>query len=174
MSNEAGGMDGNQKRPFRWGPLLLGVSLALNLAVVGLVGGALLDHARDRRAPPPQSGEFLNYGPYTMALSDEDRRTLRRRLIGEAGVLRENRREVRRDFDRLLETLRADPYDGEATRMVLEEQQARVQKQVDLVKMVLVEHLEGMSAADRAVFADRLESVLRRGPRDRFRERFRE
>jgi len=164
MSDETGGVDGPKKRPFRWGRLLLGVSLALNLAVVGLVGGAVLNRAREVGGPPPPNGEFLNYGPYTMALSDEDRLKLRRGLIGEAGVLRDNRREVRRDFDRLLETLRADPYDPAATRLVLDAQQARVQKQVDLVRQVLVEHLNGMSTAERTDFADRLEAVLRRGP----------
>lgn len=152
------------KRRLRWGPVALAVSLAFNLLFVGLVGGTALNRARDDRHRPPERGELLNYGPYTSALTTEDRLELRQALIGEAGVLREIRREVRRDFNRLLDALRAQPYDPEAANAILEMQQARVQRQIKLVSVVLLEHLAGMSDAERLAFADRLEKVLRRGP----------
>lgn len=144
--------------------IVLVVSLAVNVAVAGLVIGAVLKHGpRDHDRRPPKS-EILSYGPYTSALTEDDREVLLDRLIGAHGEILDNRRAVKADFKRLLDAVRADPYDPDMTASILRDQQARVQKQIDLVSRVLLEQLTEMSAEEREEFADRLERVLRRGP----------
>lgn len=144
--------------------IVLVISLAVNVAVAGLVIGAVLKHGpRDHDRRPPKA-EILSYGPYTSALTEEDREVLLDRLIGAQGEIRDNRRAVKADFKRLLDAVRAEPYDPVATAAILRDQQARVQKQIDLVSRVLLEQLTEMSAKERDDFADRLEKVLRRGP----------
>ncbi|MDV4166927.1 periplasmic heavy metal sensor [Rhodovulum sp. FJ3] len=144
--------------------IVLVISLAVNVAVAGLVIGAVLKHGpRDHDRRPPKS-EILSYGPYTSALTEEDREVLLERLVDAQGEIRDNRRAVKADFKRLLNAVRAEPYDPAATAAIMAEQQARVQKQIDLVSRVLLEQLTEMSAEEREEFADRLERVLRRGP----------
>ncbi|MDY6858076.1 MAG: periplasmic heavy metal sensor [Pseudomonadota bacterium] len=145
----------------RWGRVILALSLAMNLLVLGLVGGSALYHSRNG-APPGR--EILEYGPYTRALSPEDRRALRSALRHDAGAMRSTRREVRQDFERLLQLLRTEPFDVAAAAGLLEAQQARVGEQVELVRRLFLEQISAMEPEERAAFADRLEQVLRHGP----------
>lgn len=154
----------DKKRGFRWGRLVMWVSLALNLLVVGVVGGTMLNRAHEMGEAAPPGGALISYGPYTRALNPEDRKALRGALMRNAPHLRANRREVRQDFDRLLAALRAQPFDKAAAQAVLDTQQGRVEEQARQVRLLVLDQIAGMSDAERAAFADRLEAALRRGP----------
>lgn len=140
--------------------IALGVSVALNLLVAGLVAGAVL---RDG-GPRDRMLRDLDFGPFTEALSDSDRDALRRDFVARSGGFREMRAQMRADFDALLRVLRVEPFDVEAVRSLLEGQQARVQERLVLGQDLLLERLAAMSPEARAEFADRLERRLRRGP----------
>ena len=60
--------------------IALGISVALNLLVVGLVAGALL---RDGD-PRARMVRDLDFGPFTEALSPRDREALRRSFVERA------------------------------------------------------------------------------------------
>ncbi len=142
--------------------IALGVSVALNLLVAGLVAGAVL---RDG-GPRDRMLRDLDFGPFTEALSDQDRDALRREFVARSGGFRDARAEMRADFDALLAVLRATPFDAEAARAVLAATQARVQERLTLGQEVLVERLAAMTPEAREAFADRLERRLRRGGSD--------
>ncbi|TCP21412.1 periplasmic heavy metal sensor [Rhodovulum adriaticum] len=144
-----------------WVRVALIVSLALNLLIVGMIGGAVVGH---RGGPPRADMGEAAYGPYARALADEDRAALRRAMRAEAPRLRENRMAVRQGFRDLLGALRADPYEPGRVADILAEQEARVRDQGQIWRGLLVTRLETMSPEERAAFADRLERVLRRGP----------
>jgi uncharacterized membrane protein len=146
----------------RWMKILLALSLAANLAIAGIVGGALLHGARDRAAPEVRD---IGFGPFTEALSPEDRRELRRAFMADGDNPREMRRQMRADFGRLLDILRTDPFDETALRTALDQFQLRSQERVDLGARLLQARINAMSPAERAAFADRLEQMLARGPR---------
>ena len=78
--------------------IALAVSLALNLAVAGLVAGAWLSDHGPRRDMPRD----LSFGPFTEALSPQDRRALRREFLSRVPEFRAARQEARAEFDRLL------------------------------------------------------------------------
>lgn len=141
--------------------IALGVSVALNLLVAGLVAGAVL---RDG-GPRDRMLRDLEFGPFTEALSREDRDALRRDFVARSGGFRDMRAEMRSDFDALLGALRAEPFDIDAARAVLAGQQARMQSRLALGQDLLLERLAAMPPRARAEFADRLEERLRHGGR---------
>lgn len=149
------------RRTPTWVRALLVVSLALNLMVVGIVGGAILGH---RGGPPRADLGEAAYGPYARALAEADREALRQAMRSELPRLRANREAVRRGFRDLLGALQAEPYAPERVAEILETQEARVGDQGRIWRGLLVERLSTMTAEERKSFAERLEQVLRRGP----------
>lgn len=146
----------------RWLRVALGLSLGANLLIVGIVAGAVISHRPDGpRRGMTGPGDL---GPYGRAFAYEDRAALREALGAAAPRQRENRAAVRQGFRDVLTALRAEPYDGDRVRALMEAQQARVQDQIELGRAAMLARLEAMTPAERAAFADRLERVLRRGP----------
>ena len=142
-----------RKRP--WMKIALGLSLALNLAVAGLmVGGALREHRGGAR---PDMVRELNFGPFTKALSEEDRRALRADFFAKAPEFRQTRALMRGDMQAILAALRADPFDPVALRSAIANQNARIGRQIQLGQDLIVVRIEAMTPQARAAFADRLE-----------------
>ena len=139
--------------------IALGISVALNLAVVGLVAGALL---RDGD-PRARMVRDLDFGPFTEALSPRDRDALRRDFVERAPEMRDVRRAMRDDLETFLTVLRSEPFDAGALATVLDNQDGRMARRVELGQELLLERLGAMSPDERAAFADRLERRLRRG-----------
>lgn len=138
----------------------LGISVALNLLVAGLVAGAVL---RDG-GPRDRMVRDLDFGPFTEALSPEDRAALRQDFMGQMPDLRAVRREMRGDLEALLAVLRVEPFDRAAAAAVLERHGERVRSRTELGQTLLLDRFAAMSPEARDAFADRLERRLRRGP----------
>lgn len=142
--------------------IALGLSVAFNMLVVGLVAGAVL---RDG-GPRDRMVRDLDLGPFTEAFRPEDREEMRRAFIARMPALRDMRQAMRGDFAALLEVLRSEPFDVEAARAILRQQRGRMQERVDLGQSLILDRLASMTPDDRAAFADRLERRLRFGGRD--------
>ena len=141
--------------------IALAVSVALNLAVAGVVAGAWLKDGPGRGTP-----RDLSFGPFSEALSPEDRRALRKALIDRAPGFREAREAARAEFAALLDALRASPFDPATVQSALAAIEARNAGRLELGRSLIEARIAQMSEADRLAFADRLESGLRRRPRD--------
>jgi uncharacterized membrane protein len=152
----------------RWLRIALAVSLAINLGIVGMVAGAVF------RNGGPQHGATLardvGFGPFTDALSKEDRSKLRRAFLGAVPELRDSRKAVRADFAELLEQLRASPFDADALRAVFDRQNARNAERLELGQRLIFDLVVGMTPEARAAFADSLEQSLTRGSKRRDRQ----
>src|SRR5699024_8239123 len=98
-------------RLLRW---LLVVSLAINLAVMGLALGFML---RDHTGRPPR-GFDMTLGPVVRALAPEDRAALRASLTRCADIM-PPRRARDSDLAVLVMALSQDPYDPAAPREAL-------------------------------------------------------
>lgn len=148
------------QKPGRGLRIALALSVALNLAVLGVVAGAIL-----RDGPILGAGMVrdLGFGPYTEALVPEDRKALRRALFQRAPEMRDTRRLMREDAEALLAVLRADSFDPQAFRQRMESQHERMEKQLRLGQDLLQEFIAAMTPENRRAFADRLEAGLRRG-----------
>lgn len=144
--------------------LLLAVSLALNLAIAGTFAGvALRGHDPERRPPP--AVRDLTFGPFTDALTREQRRDMLRGFAERGPGLREMRAQMRADFDMVLTALRATPFDAAAFRAAVESQNSRITARAEAGRDALVGLVLQMSDAERAAFLDRLEQALERGGR---------
>lgn len=147
--------------------IALAVSVALNLAVLGVVAGAMLRDGPGMRVAMVRD---LGFGPYSEALAPEDRKALRRALFDRAPDLRDTRRLMREDTEALLALLRADAFDATAFETRMEAQHQRMESQLRLGQDLLQEFIAAMSPDARRAFADRLEAVLRRASKDHDRD----
>jgi uncharacterized membrane protein len=140
--------------------VLLAVSLAINLGVLGLVGGAALRGAGDRGRPDVRD---IGFGPFTEALSPQDRQELRRAFLRDGGNPRAMRQMMRSQVGTLLQVMRSEPLQEADLRAVFSQFQQRWQERLDLGQRLLADRIIAMSPDDRARFADRLEEVMARG-----------
>lgn len=141
--------------------IALGLSVALNLLFVGVMGGAFW---RSKDAGIGAARGMQSYAaPYVRALPKDDRRALHKAIRATNPLMsRDARRAV---YTQMLATLRNEPFDAGAAQAVLEGQgnaMARVQKAAQEQWLLSV---TAMSTAERAAYADRLEEALKRGPR---------
>ncbi|WP_170400310.1 periplasmic heavy metal sensor [Ruegeria arenilitoris] len=146
-------MSDNAKPKRRWVTVLLTVSLALNLLVVGVALGTVYRiKGGDRGKPPPGFGPAIY-----RALPKEDRKALR----GELSERHVKGAKLRsQDFAALEAALRAEPFDPMVVQALLQQQaQAMADLQGALQKEWL-DRVTAMTDAERQVYADRLQEVV--------------
>ncbi|MEL6619791.1 MAG: periplasmic heavy metal sensor [Pseudomonadota bacterium] len=146
-----------------WVRVVLGLSLALNLLIIGLVAGFVL-----RGGPVASNGGGLSYAaPYIIALDRSDRRAVLAAIRSDPTL--PDRRARRAQFAEMLTALRADPIDIAQVQAILD-RQARATSRVQAVAQATwLARVQEMSVADRRAYADGVENVLKRGPRRRNR-----
>ncbi len=146
-------------RRLRW---VLGLSLALNLIVVGFLAGAAF---RLREGGPGALPDPRHYGTaYVRALPREDRRALRRALRREARDL-VGRAERRAHYAAILEALRRESLAPTELETILAEQARTAEGLQTRAQRLWLGVVLEMSPAERAAYADALEAELARGPR---------
>lgn len=143
--------------PRNWTRVALVLSLALNLAVAGIVAGAVL---RGHRDGPPR-GFDLAVGPVARALSEVDRRAVMRDLMDRRD-LRDDRRDDSAAAAPVLAAVRADPFDPAALSAALDGMRGRARDLEAAAEAALVARVAAMTPAERAAFADRLAQELER------------
>ncbi|WP_299691116.1 periplasmic heavy metal sensor [uncultured Tateyamaria sp.] len=149
-----------RKRCPLWVRILLALSLALNLAIVGLVAGLLT------RGPGPLrgGGPGLSYAlPYIVALDRTDRRAVMGAVRNDPSL--PDRRSRKAQFDDMLAALRAEPMDRAAVRAVLASQADGVARVQAVAQEAWLDTIEAMSPQERRNYADTVEAVLQKGPR---------
>lgn len=151
----------NQTTPTTTGPrlwlrIVFGISLALNLLVIGLVVGAIARFGgmEGRRLPPHSMGAAMY-----RELPRADREALREKSQTRATHSVESRVA---EANAIAAALRADPFDKGAVQVVLDEQaQHRIGWQQS-AQTAWLDRVSLMSIADRSEYADRLHGSLTR------------
>ena len=141
----------------RWMPVLLVISLAVNLLVVGVVlGTALRFKGGDRARIPPGFGPALYH-----ALPRADQKALR----GQLSDMRSKGSHRRsQDFNALSATLRATPFDPNTVAVLLEQQAQVTADLQQALHQQWLARVTSMSDEERQTYADQLEDVVKRGP----------
>ncbi|MBM9596067.1 periplasmic heavy metal sensor [Roseitranquillus sediminis] len=148
--------------PRRWTSILLAVSLALNLLVVGIVVGFVFDsHGPERWRDRPAAGQF-GRNPLIAALDEEERRRMLEDMRQRAEPLRENREALRQRFETMLTLLRAEPFEPDALRAALAEQRRAASDRQALGEELLIARLAAMTPNARAAYAERLDRAFAR------------
>lgn len=141
--------------------IALAVSVALNLGVLAM-GVGMMWHGG-----PGGHGDMvrdLNFGPFTEALSPDDRHALRQSFMTHLPDFRAERQRMRSDAEAVLAALRTQPFDPAALRAAMGTMQDHMRERMDLGSQMIEDMLAAMTPEARAAFADRLEASLRRGP----------
>lgn len=149
----------------RW-RIVLALSLALNLAVAGMVAGVILRNSGviPGLAPPPVARD-PGLGPFGAALTPEDRRAMRRAFAGERDRVMSGLRADRADRAALITLLRAEPYDPAAVATVAARLVERQHERARIGQRLIEARLAAMTPDERRAFADRLEAAFaRHGP----------
>lgn len=142
----------------RWMKVLLVVSLALNLLVLGAVFGAAVTGAGKWRGPGGPGGP----GALTHALNEADRKALKRQMMRGLMADRDKGQAYRDAMSELLGLLRAPAYDAEAVARGIGQVRSVFEARFDMGQALLVNRLGDMSAEERAAYADRLEAAVER------------
>lgn len=142
--------------------IALAVSVALNLAVIGIVAGALL-----RDGPRGRFIRELDFGPYGEAFSPADRAAMRDAFLSRDVNMRDMRDQMRSEGAALVALLRAETLDLSKLSALMQAQQGRMLDRIDLGRELVAERIAAMSAQERRAFADRLERAFQHPPRGR-------
>jgi uncharacterized membrane protein len=149
-------------KPQRRLKLALAVSLAFNLLIIGVFIGAIFAF-RGQFTQPDHAREFRHLGlaPFALTLDAENRAALYDRIARDD--VRAARRDIGQAMRQFSQSLQADPFDAaRAHQALLSARQAFIGLQ-SVGHAALVDHLETLTAEDRAQVARRLRHVLRRG-----------
>lgn len=158
--NKDGSAKDRESRWLHWG---LAVSVALNLAVAGLIVGVLW---RGADGPRRDFVRDLGFGVYSEALTPQDRQALRQAFRDKMPEFRKSRNLMGKDLQGILAALRADPFDPEVLKARLASQNQRSVGQLALGQELIRDLMLNMSPEARLAFADRLEDRLRKGKKD--------
>ena len=148
----------------RWRTVLLVLSLALNLAFVGLfVGLALRGPAGGGGFGVPVDG----FRSVVRAMDDEHRGRVWRQIRERGPALRETRREMRSLRTDFLALLRSEDFSAEALEALFQRQSAVLQGLGQDAQAILIGEVTAMTPEERRAMADRLEQELRHSRRGR-------
>ncbi len=151
-------MDNPMKQPRRLWRVVLVLSLALNVAVVGAVAGlAISGRANDG---PPQRLMF-DFGPLGRVLDPADRRAIGNALRRN-GAIPLDRSEMRGKIVDFAAALRQDPFDADLVTRELGSFRSRSEQVQQDAQDAFIAHLSSMSPDGRRKLADRLEHGARR------------
>lgn len=147
--------------PKRGLKIALAVSVALNLAVAGLIGGMAL------HGGPGGRGDVMvrdfGFGPFEDALQPQDRAALRETVRARMGDIRAARQQMQRDGLAILAALRAEPFDPAALTAALKTQSQNISNRLTFGSDVMRDFVLGLTPEARTAFADRLERQMGRG-----------
>ena len=136
--------------------IVLVVSLALNLAVAGMMAGALFSGHHPTGPTGTRSPGTLGFGPFTGALSREDREALRTAYAGRGPTIRELREAARQEAEAMAAALRAMPFEPAAVAALLDTQRGRADERFRLGQTLLIERIAAMTPEAREALAARL------------------
>lgn len=136
------------RRKHRWMPVVLALSLAVNLAVVAAVAGAVWRH----KGAEPRAAR--GGAVYFQALPREMRRALRQQVRGQLPA--------RMETGDMLTVLRAEPFDTAAAMRVLEADRAAGLARQDAASAAWLELVGKMTVQQRGAYADTLQALLDR------------
>ena len=149
------------QKPRRLWKVIFVISLALNMAVLGVVVGATW---RFQGGGPHPAAKVLDSGSiYLRALDKKHRRELGRKMRPAGGKTKNSRAEIAQGFEQAIAVLRADPFDSDAFAKVMQGHSSRAEMRMQEARSMLLDHLIGLSAVERSAYADRLEKALRGG-----------
>lgn len=146
-------MDNVPQKTRRIWRVVLVISLALNIAVAGVLTGTALS-GRGKDGPPARM--TFAFGPLGRILDGKDRRAISEQMRRN-GPRPLTRGQMNRRLATLADALRADPFDPAGFAVMLDGLRDRTMQVQENAQGAFVAHLAGLTPERRAALADRLE-----------------
>lgn len=144
----------------RWMRIAFGVSLALNLAVVGLLAGTFARFG----GPPSHGPGTVNYAmPYVRALPRESQREIFRAVRDQLPRDGHSRQARRALYAEMIEALKADPFDPVRVQSILARQNAAAVLVQNAAHIAWLAHISTMTPQARAAYAEEVSEAMRHG-----------
>ena len=144
----------NPKRRNLW-KILFGVSLALNLLIVGALGGAFM-----RKGKGPTANHLASGFLYMRALDFKDKRALRKEILKNKDGRKLVKDRNQASFNSAVGILKRHPFDRAAFENLLDEQAKHAKLRQDSARIALVNHIENMTKEERRIYAQRLKDFI--------------
>ena len=145
----------------RWMKITLVVSLAANLGIAGMIGGAAL------QGPKPERANMASPESITMlarAMPPKFQRALRETWQNRREEIHAEQREFGYLRNRLVKALRAEPYDVDAVRAVFADQNLMLSNLTLASQEAIIEQIDLMTPRDRQAYIRRLLEHKRPAP----------
>ena len=136
--------------------ILFGISLALNLLIVGALGGAMLRVGKGPVVKHRASGNL-----YMRALNFEDKKALRKELFKNKDSRKIIRAKEHSSYSSAVKILRKYPFDRKALEDLLDQQTKYSKSRPSLARAVLITQIENMTKKERLIYSKRLEDLIR-------------
>lgn len=136
--------------------ILFGISLALNLLIVGALGGAMLRVGKGSGVKHRASGNL-----YMRALNFEDKKALRKKLFKNKDSRKIIRAREDSSYSSALKILRKYPFDRKAFEDLLDQQTKYSKSRPSSARAVLITQIENMTKEERLIYSKRLEDLIR-------------
>ena len=144
----------NPKRRNLW-KILFSVSLALNLLIVGVLGGAFMRKGKGPTANHLPSG-FL----YMRALDFKDKRALRKEILRSNDGRKLVKDRNHDSFNSAVVILKTHPFDRAAFENLLDEQAKHAKLRQSAARTAVFNHIENMTKEERLTYAQRLKDFI--------------
>ena len=136
--------------------ILFGISLALNLLIVGALGGAMLRVGKGPVVKHRASGNL-----YMRALNFEDKKALRKKLFKNKDSRKIIRAREHLSYSSAVKILRKYPFDRKAFEDLLDQQTKYSKSRPSSARAVLITQIENMTKEERLIYSKRLEDLIR-------------
>jgi len=142
--------------------IALFVSLAINLLILGMVGGAIWDN-RGKIGPRANLGPAVDAGmvPFGQAMDRKQRDEFMQELATRNRELDNNRGRVREQMEDLVAAISSVPFDPDALQAAFADAQTSLVERQQIGADVLIERIAAMSDEERAEFVKRFRKSLR-------------
>ena len=136
--------------------ILFGISLALNLLIVGALGGAMLRVGKGPMVKHRASGYL-----YMRALNFDDKKAIRKELFKNKDSRKIIRAKERSSYSSAVKILRKHPFDRKAFEDLLDQQTKYSKSRPSSARVVLITQIENMTKEERLIYSKRLEDLIR-------------
>ena len=135
--------------------ILFGISLALNLLIVGALGGAMLRVGKGPVVKHRASGYL-----YMRALNFEDKKALRKELFKNKDSPKVIRAKEHSSYSSAVKILRKYPFDRKAFEDLLDQQTKYSKSSQRSARLALVAQITKMTKEERSIYSERLEDLV--------------
>ena len=135
--------------------ILFGISLAINLLIIGALGGAL-----SRAGKGPMIQHRASGSLYMRALNFEDKKVLRKKLLRNKDSRKIIRAKEHSSYSSAVKILKKDPFDRKAFEDLLDEQTRYSKSKLSSARAALVAQIANMTKEERLVYSQRLEDLV--------------